>query len=155
MIRRPPRSTLFPYTTLFRSDRRLNAQRKRGREGWPIWRLQPVNSSDQEFLLRVFRSSGGACFRGLDGQALAGLLLTCEAGSPVQVSLNGQDRQRSGRMRRVDAYLDVFGRQNGGNDKQQEKKWGPHFHDFFFLCPYSSKTECATGAASSPRPWGT
>src|SRR3712207_7972633 len=23
MIRRPPRSTLFPYTTLFRSDRRL------------------------------------------------------------------------------------------------------------------------------------
>src|SRR5256885_10858438 len=25
MIRRPPRSTLFPYTTLFRSDRRENA----------------------------------------------------------------------------------------------------------------------------------
>src|SRR3712207_7209804 len=24
MIRRPPRSTLFPYTTLFRSDRRIN-----------------------------------------------------------------------------------------------------------------------------------
>src|SRR5256885_9329867 len=24
MIRRPPRSTLFPYTTLFRSDRRLS-----------------------------------------------------------------------------------------------------------------------------------
>src|SRR2546427_2575034 len=26
MIRRPPRSTLFPYTTLFRSDRRLVAR---------------------------------------------------------------------------------------------------------------------------------
>src|SRR2546426_8599335 len=26
MIRRPPRSTLFPYTTLFRSLRRLHAQ---------------------------------------------------------------------------------------------------------------------------------
>src|SRR2546425_7529351 len=25
MIRRPPRSTLFPYTTLFRSDRRLRS----------------------------------------------------------------------------------------------------------------------------------
>src|SRR5256885_6996648 len=25
MIRRPPRSTLFPYTTLFRSDVRMNA----------------------------------------------------------------------------------------------------------------------------------
>src|SRR5258708_14596071 len=27
MIRRPPRSTLFPYTTLFRSPRPLNANR--------------------------------------------------------------------------------------------------------------------------------
>src|SRR3712207_7766667 len=27
MIRRPPRSTLFPYTTLFRSDRRRYVQR--------------------------------------------------------------------------------------------------------------------------------
>src|SRR3712207_7821844 len=27
MIRRPPRSTLLPYTTLFRSDRRLDAGR--------------------------------------------------------------------------------------------------------------------------------
>src|SRR5262245_64409774 len=27
MIRRPPRSTLFPYTTLFRSDERLVARR--------------------------------------------------------------------------------------------------------------------------------
>src|SRR2546426_6849217 len=26
MIRRPPRSTLFPYTTLFRSRRRVHAQ---------------------------------------------------------------------------------------------------------------------------------
>src|SRR5438874_5918663 len=30
MIRRPPRSTLFPYTTLFRSRRRPAAQRKPG-----------------------------------------------------------------------------------------------------------------------------
>src|SRR5438045_6818269 len=30
MIRRPPRSTLFPYTTLFRSPGRCNA-RRRGR----------------------------------------------------------------------------------------------------------------------------
>src|SRR2546430_11244097 len=31
MIRRPPRSTLFPYTTLFRSPR--HPDRRRGREG--------------------------------------------------------------------------------------------------------------------------
>src|SRR5256885_11279210 len=29
MIRRPPRSTLFPYTTLFRSDRARDAARER------------------------------------------------------------------------------------------------------------------------------
>src|SRR3712207_7736436 len=36
MIRRPPRSTLFPYTTLFRSDGRIEhvgATRSRGRRG--------------------------------------------------------------------------------------------------------------------------
>src|SRR5436309_8607137 len=31
MIRRPPRSTLFPYTTLFRSDRGEGRRRGRGR----------------------------------------------------------------------------------------------------------------------------
>src|SRR3712207_8559066 len=32
MIRRPPRSTLFPYTTLFRSTRILELIERRGRE---------------------------------------------------------------------------------------------------------------------------
>src|SRR5262245_63096730 len=31
MIRRPPRSTLFPYTTLFRSCRTVRARSRRGR----------------------------------------------------------------------------------------------------------------------------
>src|SRR3712207_8539702 len=35
MIRRPPRSTLFPYTTLFRSRRRRNRSRADRREGVP------------------------------------------------------------------------------------------------------------------------
>ena len=55
-------------------------------------------------------------------------------------------------MRRIDAYLDVFGRQNGGHDEQQEKKWGPGVHGFFFICLYCRKTECAATAASLPRP---
>src|SRR5256885_12243089 len=33
MIRRPPRSTLFPYTTLFRSSPRRDARRVPRREG--------------------------------------------------------------------------------------------------------------------------
>src|SRR5256885_13219978 len=34
MIRRPPRSTLFPYTTLFRSDVPRHAARPQGRRGF-------------------------------------------------------------------------------------------------------------------------
>src|SRR2546427_1485061 len=35
MIRRPPRSTLFPYTTLFRSEEALRARDNHGREEQP------------------------------------------------------------------------------------------------------------------------
>src|SRR5258708_15890956 len=47
MIRRPPRSTLFPYTTLFRSLRRrastecASLPRSRSRCGWK-WRVQEL-----------------------------------------------------------------------------------------------------------------
>src|SRR3712207_6924507 len=36
MIRRPPRSTLFPYTTLFRSEANLAALEVREALDWPI-----------------------------------------------------------------------------------------------------------------------
>src|SRR3712207_7054155 len=42
MIRRPPRSTLFPYTTLFRSARRFTASTSRdvpATEGDPVTRV--------------------------------------------------------------------------------------------------------------------
>src|SRR5439155_24633875 len=39
MIRRPPRSTLFPYTTLFRSGRRRPAKGPAGRAGRPPRRV--------------------------------------------------------------------------------------------------------------------
>src|SRR3712207_7985304 len=46
MIRRPPRSTLFPYTTLFRSsNRRTDALRRRSLASA---RIQPVGSDDHE-----------------------------------------------------------------------------------------------------------
>src|SRR3712207_968188 len=37
MIRRPPRSTLFPYTTLFRSSRERFGGRFPNQEGRPYW----------------------------------------------------------------------------------------------------------------------
>src|SRR6266496_6085311 len=59
MIRRPPRSTLFPYTTLFRSRSRANRRRK----FWPaVRRLRSkrdrkstrLNSSHVEISYAVF-----------------------------------------------------------------------------------------------------
>src|SRR2546425_6593252 len=46
MIRRPPRSTLFPYTTLFRSDRRdhpgvRSAERGQGQKVGGRWPWEP------------------------------------------------------------------------------------------------------------------
>src|SRR2546427_11762769 len=49
MIRRPPRSTLFPYTTLFRSPRdevlgALHAPRVRGLDGRARWHQPALHS---------------------------------------------------------------------------------------------------------------
>src|SRR5258708_25282197 len=44
MIRRPPRSTLFPYTTLFRSPRRMRSGSERSGESSRV--LRPVQGAD-------------------------------------------------------------------------------------------------------------
>src|SRR6266540_4664642 len=52
MIRRPPRSTLFPYTTLFRSPRAIPGPRRAG--PWPsrwsprAWRRRPRARRSEE-----------------------------------------------------------------------------------------------------------
>src|SRR2546427_1592869 len=50
MIRRPPRSTLFPYTTLFRSNdfRRFPVFPGRGRQFPPVGRHDPHRALDDE-----------------------------------------------------------------------------------------------------------
>src|SRR5256885_4078474 len=47
MIRRPPRSTLFPYTTLFRSAADLSNAAARGQLRRPEGRDPPAGLSDQ------------------------------------------------------------------------------------------------------------
>src|SRR5256885_3076364 len=42
MIRRPPRSTLFPYTTLFRSRARLLRRARRALAPWHLHLLRPL-----------------------------------------------------------------------------------------------------------------
>src|SRR2546427_6558419 len=55
MIRRPPRSTLFPYTTLFRSPsgRRTNAVRRRTAPGRIDPSLRPERSTARQLPLQV------------------------------------------------------------------------------------------------------
>src|SRR2546426_5913228 len=63
MIRRPPRSTLFPYTTLFRSKPTRGCSMDSRRTSWVgpaqsligTWRLKPKSLVGQSFL-RVGRS---------------------------------------------------------------------------------------------------
>src|SRR5260221_6503628 len=64
MIRRPPRSTLFPYTTLFRSGRSVVARSRALRS--PCWTLAPRRRRlGQSYLdgassCRVFGTKGRA-----------------------------------------------------------------------------------------------
>src|SRR5258707_8623669 len=54
MIRRPPRSTLFPYTTLFRSGERIFG-------GWP----RPGSETGDRHSRRAIREVGRGTGRGL------------------------------------------------------------------------------------------
>src|SRR3712207_6892048 len=69
MIRRPPRSTLFPYTTLFRSARSAHAPRRPGLRG---------GGGDLHGVLVLARVGarrdrrGGACARDVRAPAGAG-----------------------------------------------------------------------------------
>src|SRR3712207_7342917 len=51
MIRRPPRSTLFPYTTLFRSRAEREPYRVRPPDGWKVG-VRPALDEDFQLLGR-------------------------------------------------------------------------------------------------------
>src|SRR5436309_5955660 len=56
MLQRPPRSTLFPYTTLFRSPARARHARDH------LWRLAPgLRSRAENFGSHTARETGGQC----------------------------------------------------------------------------------------------
>src|SRR2546430_9204466 len=77
MIRRPPRSTLFPYTTLFRSKRDRHARRITGLGGGGAF-------------LRARVRHRGHCPQ---GQADACGLSAAHRGSGAQTSLNEEGRR--------------------------------------------------------------
>src|SRR2546427_5071636 len=58
MIRRPPRSTLFPYTTLFRSDRPIEGQ---DRIGIPRGDVDVVRDRSEEHTSELQSQSNLVC----------------------------------------------------------------------------------------------
>src|SRR2546426_6107538 len=59
MIRRPPRSTLFPYTTLFRSARARGCREDRV-AAWRHKLVRPVQAGDRPLGVRPHRETGHA-----------------------------------------------------------------------------------------------
>src|SRR5256885_16417958 len=73
MIRRPPRSTLFPYTTLFRSQRNAALKLHSETGSWDpeLARLgEVIAESRRRFLteLQPHWREGGAALSGLEGE---------------------------------------------------------------------------------------
>src|SRR5258708_26968485 len=52
MIRRPPRSTLFPYTTLFRSDDASDRLHMQGQSLWPTLQNSSIPHCLSELIVR-------------------------------------------------------------------------------------------------------
>src|SRR5438128_9295564 len=61
MIRRPPRSTLFPYTTLFRSAQVVGVERQHGFAG-PVRNVQPAAIASQDHVIGSAADAGGLRF---------------------------------------------------------------------------------------------
>src|SRR3989442_10200211 len=80
MIRRPPRSTLFPYTTLFRSIGFMGAGKTTvGRHlarllGWDFLDLdERIVANERLGIAQIFAVKGEAYFRRLETEILASL----------------------------------------------------------------------------------
>src|SRR5258708_21410195 len=66
MIRRPPRSTLFPYTTLFRSLNKIGDQRVRQLLLRRHFQLLVSQCLDEKALVRLARHQGWAAVASLE-----------------------------------------------------------------------------------------
>src|SRR2546430_17149519 len=62
MIRRPPRSTLFPYTTLFRSESWDESELRRRRTAGPVLPMPDLTREREEYRQRL-HTLGAECRR--------------------------------------------------------------------------------------------
>src|SRR2546429_9342597 len=92
MIRRPPRSTLFPYTTLFRSASTLNAQLSSS------WSWFPADPSTDDPYFQEFAAQGQNLFQasGDSGAWNPTMIYVYPADDPYVTSVGGTDLTTSG-----------------------------------------------------------
>src|SRR3712207_9377088 len=97
MIRRPPRSTLFPYTTLFRSDAEAKRQRESLDDAGTGVTAEPVEdeAGDHRRDVGVADRRPGVVEAGLDRarQRASRAQLLLEPGENQEVRVDGQDRK--------------------------------------------------------------
>src|SRR3989449_9920353 len=78
MIRRPPRSTLFPYTTLFRSARRARyawlTEVQRRHAARYLVTAHHADDQVETILLRVLKGSGPAGLAGMPARGRGGIV---------------------------------------------------------------------------------
>src|SRR2546426_9306904 len=116
MIRRPPRSTLFPYTTLFRSCRRTADFR--GREAAGQRHRQPADDDPYQSgegaqgpLRHAFAEAAGVAARLLEGGQAAGMAVSGQEADPLDppywgAASRSESRPR-GRLTKASQYPDA------------------------------------------------
>src|SRR3712207_869064 len=119
MIRRPPRSTLFPYTTLFRSDEIFRAFDPRTRESFQTW-MQEQSKAIGPYARDVNAALGTLGPFAEDAADLVGTLRRQQAALEGVVSSTGEVfgalSERRGQLQGTIRNLSAVFRTIGGRD---------------------------------------
>src|SRR5256884_235171 len=115
MIRRPPRSTLFPYTTLFRSRFRAAREQQEISRGRAAARFRISRSADE----------GGRAGRALSHPGRAAAFLCGADASPRAVDANYGDRSKRQGARLCRGYFAGSGGAAPGRAADDEAASGP------------------------------
>src|SRR2546430_10453220 len=97
MIRRPPRSTLFPYTTLFRS-----------RNDWSAW-IAASNRAAEKPILKQIEAAAGTSTVTATHPLLGKYIFSCEGDVPLQAKMYLPRDRKSTRLNSSHSQISYAG----------------------------------------------